>query len=80
MHREEDMPPREAHIDRVKVGELERQGFQVQLTRSRSQVRCYCRIRSNDTDRTFFGETNDIAISKALESINRHDTRNGEGD
>jgi hypothetical protein len=54
------------------ITELERRGFEVKITRhsgANRVPRYYCRIRDQLTDRTFFGDTLDLAVSKALEEV-----------
>ncbi len=52
--------------------ELERRGFRVVVSQQfngRTPARFYCRIRSEALDLTFFGETKEIALTKAIESL-----------
>ena len=52
--------------------ELEQRGFRVHITQhisGRTRPRFYCRIRNPQMDRTFYGDTGEISLAKAIDSL-----------
>ena len=61
-----------SYFCREKIDELERRGFEVCVLHhnyARSHGRYYCRIRNEKADHTFFGDTKEMALIKAIESL-----------
>jgi hypothetical protein len=61
-----------SYFCREKIDELERRGFEVSVLHhnyARSHGRYYCRIRNQKADLTFFGDTKEMALIKAIEFL-----------